>query len=295
MFRSILVPVDGSALSQRALPLAVDLAQRAGARLVLMRATEEADQSEASAYLEQIGRDLGRNGLDVDWTTPTQAPALAILDQIERQDADLVVMTTHGRSGLGKLLFGSVAETVLARSPAPLLMIRAGGEATTLGTLSSIELLVPLDGSGFAESALGPARKLARALRGSLILLHALPQTRAVDRLALPNLGTEPARITDMVEARTYLGDWAERLRLEGVAARTVVCYGDPANVIVGECQKAQTALIVMATHGRSGRFDRPFGSVAIEVLRRTGLPALLVRPQPDGARPVAAREAVAP
>ena len=84
MFRSILVPLDGSALSQRAMPLAADLAQRAGARLVLMRATEEADQSEASAYLEQISRDLGRNGLDVDWTTPTQPPALAILDQIAR-------------------------------------------------------------------------------------------------------------------------------------------------------------------------------------------------------------------
>jgi nucleotide-binding universal stress UspA family protein len=139
--RKVIVPVDGSALAEIALDRAVELAAETGATLVLLRAAEAhalpgADPTnaqvavvqEAEAYLANLKARLTAGGFDNSETSVWYgSPAVAIADAARCHDADLIVMTTHGRSGLGRLIMGSVAESVLRSTETPILLLRAPG------------------------------------------------------------------------------------------------------------------------------------------------------------------------
>jgi len=117
---------------------------------------------EAAAYLNTIGVQLNRRGLACQAVVSTGDAADVLLDEAKRLDADLIVLGTHGRSVLGRWMHGSVAETVLARSSVPVLLVRPGrpgGDSLPVPPVTSI--LVPLDGSPAAEAALPWATELA--------------------------------------------------------------------------------------------------------------------------------------
>jgi nucleotide-binding universal stress UspA family protein len=139
--RKVIVPVDGSALAETAVHRAVELASEAGATLVLLRAAEAhalpgADPTnaqvavvlEAEEYLAKLKARLAQGGFtNVDTSVWYGPPAVAIAETARCQHADLIVMTTHGRSGLGRLIMGSVAESVLRGTETPILLFRAPG------------------------------------------------------------------------------------------------------------------------------------------------------------------------
>lgn len=136
--RTILVPLDGSPLAETALPEAIELARQRGARLLLLRAAEAhvplaADPTEAQvrvvqeaeAYLAELKAELAATGTtDVETSVWYGPPAHAIVEAARLRHADLIVMTTHGRSGLGRLILGSVAESVLRGTTTPILLLR---------------------------------------------------------------------------------------------------------------------------------------------------------------------------
>ena len=139
-FAKILVPLDGSALAETALPTAVQLAKEQAAALVLMRAVEawgatsdvvEAEirvVREAEHYLAKLANLLRANGCKhVDTSVWYGAPARSVVDAASAQQADLIVMTSHGRGGISRLIMGSVAESVLRGTTTPILLLRAGG------------------------------------------------------------------------------------------------------------------------------------------------------------------------
>jgi nucleotide-binding universal stress UspA family protein len=140
---TILVPLDGSVLAEAALPKALELAELSGARVLLLRAAEaqtlpgvdptEAQVKvvgEAEAYLAQVQTRLTRQGRVTVETAVWYGPAaLAIVEAARIRKVDQIVMTTHGRSGLGRLLLGSVAESVLRGIATPLLLLRTEGAA----------------------------------------------------------------------------------------------------------------------------------------------------------------------
>ena len=139
-FTNILVPLDGSALAETALPTAVQLVKEQGASLLLMRAVEawaftsdlvEAEISvvrEAEQYLAKLADLLRANGCErVETSVWYGAPARSIVDAASAQKADLIVMISHGRGGISRLIMGSVAESVLRGTPTPILLLRAGG------------------------------------------------------------------------------------------------------------------------------------------------------------------------
>jgi nucleotide-binding universal stress UspA family protein len=135
---TILVPLDGSVLAEAALAPATELARERRAKLVLLRAAEAhtslmADPTgaqvaavrDAEQYLADVrDRVLRGSGVDVDVSVWYGPPAQAIVEAAQYRKADLIVMSSHGRSGLGRLVLGSVAETVLRRSETPILLIR---------------------------------------------------------------------------------------------------------------------------------------------------------------------------
>jgi nucleotide-binding universal stress UspA family protein len=138
---TILVPLDGSTLAEAALPRAIELARAGGARLLLLRAAEAhtligvdptAAQiqvvEDAEKYLAGVAERISTLGVrDIDTSVWYGAPATAILEATRLRQPDLIVMTTHGRSGLERLIFGSVAETVLRSTTTPILLIRPAG------------------------------------------------------------------------------------------------------------------------------------------------------------------------
>src|SRR4051812_32589216 len=166
MIRTILVPLDRSPFGERVLPLAASLAELLDAKLVLVEAISVhvfpgADATpaqvraadEAAAYLLDIAGRLRARGLGVETAIPYGNPVEEILQEISIRNADLVVMATHGRSGLGRWVYGSVAEGVLHASPVPVLLLQAWhGEHLWRGLAGRPRLIVPLDGSELGEA-----------------------------------------------------------------------------------------------------------------------------------------------
>jgi nucleotide-binding universal stress UspA family protein len=317
MYRVILVPLGGSPLAECALPPAVALARAAGARLRLVRASlvrnpPEAGTAEAQiceherAYLESLARRLAAQGVEAEPELRFGDASDAIVEVAGARRADLLVMATHGRGGLGRLLFGSVAAGVLGRAPGPLLLVRAATARPDGAPFGATpRLLVPLDGSAFAEEALPAASALAAILNGELVLVRVTAQDDPVrDAAPVDEAGAREHRddVPDLLPAaaRDYLERVAVRLRQGGRRVQVEVRRGEPAEAIAGVARERGAALIAMATHGYTGAQRVLLGGVADAVARQIALPLLLVRPRalvatPDPAAEGAARRAGPP
>jgi nucleotide-binding universal stress UspA family protein len=292
MIANILVPLDGSALAERALPYATALAKTANARLRLYHVTTDvgspADiraELDVEAHLDQIASQLRANGVQATTaSTPAYQTAEAILNAACDPPADLIVMSTHGHSGLGRWLYGSVADQVLGQTDVPVLLVSAACRQPW-PVDRPLKMLVPLDGSDLSEAALGPARVLSHTLGASLLLL------RVVEQDADNNWRFDPADLslrrvtpTDMQRAQEYLDGIAELPGPDTGPVDVLVDSGDPSAVITTTVATENIDLIVMATHGRSGLARLTMGSIATTTLQRAHVPILLVRP-PELAR----------
>jgi nucleotide-binding universal stress UspA family protein len=297
MYHTLLVPLDGSAYSERALPMAMSVARHLKARVFLMRvastlafpgadATDAQVQAvrESRIYLEALASGMSGQGVDIETAVPFGDAAEEILVEIGLRKADLVVMCTHGRSGLGRWIYGSVAEQVLHRSPVPVVLVHPTGDATTLEPEPGrTSFLVPLDGSAFAEAALPHAAALARSFGGRILLVRAFEPPIAAYSYAV----VSPVQISSeelQQEAESYLKEVAVRLRGDGLPVETIVREGWPAAIIARQGGALGPGLIIMATHGRTGVARLFLGSVALEVVRRSPLPVMLIRPAQQAA-----------
>lgn len=296
MFNTLLVPLDGSELAERALPYAVRFAAERGGRLVLTRAALAPPPSgldwerQQMAVLEEATAYLSRVAEKVATRVPvTTAPAYghaadAIIAGVEQFSVDSIVMATHGRAGLAHLLHGSVAEAVLTRSPVPVFVVfaRPGEAAAPPFASASARILVPLDGSDFAETALAAALEIVGG-SGELVLSTVAP---APDHVERDEHGRVRAYLDQQVpaierEARDYLKTvetQLKRLRPE-VRVTLDVRIGDPAPGIAMAEIACGADLVVMATHGRTGIRRAVLGSVAGAVLTTGSVPVLLVSP----------------
>jgi nucleotide-binding universal stress UspA family protein len=294
MINTILVPLDGSPLAERALPHAEAIATATGARIALIRAVQEQTflaiekpaarvtaMAEAEAYLTEIADRLIARGFTVDTGVVHDGAATAILAEAERREANLIAMATHGRGGFGRLRYGSVAEAVLRRTETPLLLVRAWSvERQAAPFAVRPRLLVPLDGTAFAEEALLVATRLALALGGELILLHAVSPFEQVfmPEAILANFPDEEA--ARGAEAREYLEQLVAR-GATGGCQTTIDVRLDVPTLAIEEAARDHTAdLVVMATHGRTALGRLALGNVADAVLQYSRVPLLLVRPR---------------
>lgn len=290
MLKTILLPLDGSSLSERALTYAAVLARRCEATVVLVEAVlahtfPGVNPSEAQTevttgaeqYLNTAAERLSADGIVTETHVYYDHPVHAILDAATRRRADLIVMSTHGRGGLSRMLYGSVADQILRRATVPVLLVPSIVEHAWPAD-GPLSLLVPLDGSELATQALRSAGLLTEAFgsRGTLL--------RVVQPVPYPLYGEGYAYVpydedAEVADARHYLDEQAARLVERGVRVTTDVVVGDPARAI-GEVARAQGVdVVVMATHGHGGLSRLILGSVATATLRHTTAPLLLVRP----------------
>lgn len=290
----IMVTLDGSELSELALPLARGLARATGAEVVLFRAAvaqvvpgldpsymQVQVVAEAQQYLEALEDKLRSSGFNVTSVVSYGPAPEQIVDMAEFLGVDLIVMSTHGRSGLGRWVYGSVADKVLRGSSVPVLLVRARDYQPQAEEVVPSKILVPLDGSKLAEAILPYVADLASKLETTVVLFQVLQPVEE----ALVEEGRVVAYVDELMSqraaaARKYLDEISARLAADGIAAQVKVAFGSPPEEIIQNAHQLGVDMIAMSTHGRSGVSRWVYGSVADRVLRGSGLPVLLFRPR---------------
>jgi nucleotide-binding universal stress UspA family protein len=282
MFHSILVPLDGSAYSAAALPVARTVAAATGSAIQLLRVVTKGSQTEnnqAASYLEPIGQELRTTSLRVDATVEQGDPATEIVKFARDRDVDLIVMATHAHGSRSILALTSVARQVLAESPAPILMVHPGGR----GAHHIQKLLVPVDGSPGGSLALAAAAWLCRRTGASMVLLDVVVPVPIDAFAAMPALSlgayVDPAwEDQARSAARIYVDSLARLLTETGLVCEARVATGDVASEIIRSADEVDADLVVMSTHSIAWPGQAYLGSVADSVVAHSGRPVLLLR-----------------
>lgn len=282
MLERILVPLDGSVTAEGILPHVRRLLRRHDSELVLLRVANpppleeqvpilEASLSAAREYIAGVRDRLEQQGVRVKALARVGPAAGTILDVAEDEKVSLIALATHGRTGLKRALFGSVAEHVMRKSPVPVLAVRPfwSYEILPPGRTEDRSLqgiLVPTDGSDLSMAVLPPAVEMAKLFGARLVLLHVQDPESEVAQERLEELAK----------------------RAKGVETATVRDRGEPAKAILDNARFHGCDLIAMTTHGRSGLSRLAVGSVTEKVLREATLPLLIVRSREKAKKAVA-------
>jgi nucleotide-binding universal stress UspA family protein len=301
MFRSVLVPLDGSPFAEHALPTATAIAKASRAKLQLVKVHEppppplaaddaglflEADlqvRRDERVYLrQQASRARAEAGLRVVTEVLDDPVGEAIVEYAQRSGTDLIVMTTHGRGPLSRLWLGSVADQVIRRATVPVLLIRPREGAPDPVPEPGQHVLVPLDGSSLGEAALEPAAELAERLELALTLVQVvLPPPLIGDAMQVYPPPDADERIRLRVrEAEDYLEDLADQLRDRGLVVETVaVVHRSVVDALLDLTRVGDFALVAISTQGHGGIQRFLLGGVADKLVRSAELPVLVVRP----------------
>jgi nucleotide-binding universal stress UspA family protein len=294
MFKHILVPLDGSHLAEAALAPAALIAKTLGAPVTLIHIIEQdarhevhkdrhlTEADEAQVYLREVAARSFPSGVKVETHVHSAAVedvAQSIVEHTREEFApDLIVMCTHGTSGVRGLLFGSIAQQVVAQGTTPLLLVRP----TTAGTFQLKKIFVPLDSESVHDDGLSLSEELARAFDAELYLLSVIPtfSTLAGERAAASSmLPVTTTALLDIKEENTteHLQEHLDTLHAAGLRAAAEVARGDPASEIIKSAEKAGADLIVLSTHRKAGMGAFWARSVAPNVANRSNLPLLLI------------------
>jgi nucleotide-binding universal stress UspA family protein len=311
MYSKVIVPLDGSELSEQSLPYAELIARSLGASIELVQAydvlpagllgarnrqgvvdrLDQGARDRALASMESQRQRLEGDGHNVSLVAQRGPAADVIVAAAGAEPTALVVMSTHGRSGISRWVMGSVTDKVLHTTPNPMLIVRANvmGPASPETSLKTV--VVPLDGSPLSELAIPHAISVAGALSSGITVLRITPTEnhyRHQINLVTPEMGTvpdfdmaEPGELVseDADEASGYLADVRNRMRIDhahGVASEHRVNDNIAQTII--ERAGEQPSLVAMTTHGRSGVGRMVLGSVTDRVVRHSNLPVLVIR-----------------
>lgn len=310
MYTKIAVPLDGSSLAEKALPYAIRLAKALDAQLLLLQVAELPPYTDGNFLLEAEIMGNTREyleGVKTTITSPEMSPHLpedevefkAVYDRADfeladiaiTETADLLVMTTHGRGGLARLVLGSIAAKVIRQAAIPVILIQpTDAEEPLQESIDSLNLgrrigpvIVTLDGTKEAETAIEPAMTLARQLATSIHLVQVInpPIPSGITTLTSTHnynyYQQEKLFLQEKEEADHYLEDVRVRVGEKGLRCVKEVRIGYPATEISAYAKSVAAITVVMATHSR-GKFGRILlGSVADEVMRHSHLPVMMV------------------
>ena len=308
MYKRMLVPLDGSQLAEVVFPYAKELAGRLDLEIILLHVYSPAERESAAmhrAYIDRVTDIIRRQSEEVEGRMGVQPekkavqvqgevaegyPAEVILRYADRNDVDLILIATHGHSGVRRWAMGSVADKVLRASRVPVWLARAGiPEEIVYDKWPKRTILVPLDGSELAESVLPHAEALAKQ-RGAELVDVVL--VRVCEPPVIPADYPEASmplsweeRVEQVVAkcrqpSEQYLAEVEKRLKDAGLKVRSELLVGKSADEIADYVNRNRFNLIVMATHGRSGLSRWAYGGVADKVLHGVSSPIFLVRPR---------------
>ncbi|TVP48231.1 MAG: universal stress protein [Gemmatimonadales bacterium] len=302
MYRSIVLPLDGSSFAEEALPLAARLALGAGAKLHLVHVirpapdvdfkTPEEDlawrtqvREAASSALGELAAGLRKGGVTAHAEVREGRTVEAILECAREHEADLLVLTTHGAGGFRRWWLGSVADALLRRGETPVLLVRPWDDTSDRETAQPRfrKVLVPLDGSPASEAVLPHARWLREENDSSLVLVRVVPSPLEVGSLyGIPSVRVEgDGHRLQRDAAREYLEEVAARLEAGGTNGPPpelrVVEASSAAEGVLEAARVNGVDVIALSTQGRSGLGRTMFGSVGDKIIRGAVVPVLAV------------------
>ncbi|NQW22449.1 MAG: universal stress protein [SAR202 cluster bacterium] len=315
MYSRILVPLDGSDLSENVLPFAITLGQALECPIALLRIPEnvplyasgdfevipaaytalsdEERKAECEEYLEGLAGTIREKGLEVSTVVRIGMPGHEIVEEAAVSDNTVVAMASHGRSGISRWVMGSVADEVLRNSTSPLLLVRPQESGEVAAGTPVNRIIVPVDGSALAEQVFPHVADLAKAFNTKVDLVRVTASASEYYRQsAVYSTGGTTAEYIPPYEefseaadseAQTYLGEAQTRMESLGVSpVEGHLVHGQPAVVVADLAQADSGSMVVIATHGRSGIGRWVLGNVADSVARHSGCPVLLVRAQEE-------------
>ncbi len=277
MYTKVVVPLDCSPLAEVALPYAEEIAGKMGADIVLLTvlASEEANELQNhTSYSKkmisqtkiQVQKYLGNHSkaeINIFSATRTGNPAEGILNYADKGYPCLIVMATHGRSGLSKWAVGSVADKVVkSTSKQPLLLVRAKGAHPDVRAKRILKkAVVPLDGSELSESVLPYIEEIAKNLDMAITLLRVVPKSEH-----------------NFAEVEKYLQVLCDRLAGKGINVGYEVRVGAAADQIMDYAEEDASDIIAMTTRGKTQINPFALGSVAQKILLDGNSPLFLVK-----------------
>ncbi len=304
-FGTILIPHDGSALADTALPYAAAFTRATGLPLELLRVLEELrpifdtegreliwidpEQPRAEVSSPEIlgptAAKLSEQGITVKTVVRVGDPRNEILAEADSLDRPLILLASHGRGGLSRLVMGSVANRVMQLSTHPVMLVRSQASEHQPDQVSIKRIAVPLDGSKLSEKALPYATDLAESLGARLHLVRVAETYRDEVPETPTRIFTSPSyrAMLDQFEvlereAQEYLEGMTTHLGRDAITVTWEVLSGDPWRQLLRYAERDDPDLIVMTTHGRGGLARWFYGSVSDRLITSVTTPLLLIR-----------------
>ncbi len=298
MFDPILVPLDGSLLAECVLPHVVAIGQASNAKILLVHVLDnnpsgapvqlfdqlnwQINKTEAKLYLEKIGARLQKSGLQTTSIVLEGMAPESITEYVQSQEAKLVILSSHGHSGLRKWGISSVAHKIILSAPSSVLIIRASNE---LNDRPYRRILAPLDGSWRAENVLPMVTLLARFHKSQIQIVHVV-KTPEMARHMPPE--QEDIDLSDRIVARNkkealhYLDQVKLRSPLAGIDVQAHLITSRNATVTLHELiDREQIDLVVLSAHGYSENNLWPYGSLVNNFILYSKVPLLIVQDLP--------------
>jgi len=296
MYTRMLIPMDGSKVAEQVLPYARFLAKALAVPVEFLEVVDPeshallanpaqgrdgdtilAERIKSSQdYLEAIARSF--QGAQVHCLVEKGKAEQVVIEKAAMDKNTLIVMATHGRSGIQRWVLGSIADNILHGAANHVLLVRATDQGKTDGEAILKTVVVPLDGSPLSERVLPDVAELAKKIKLAVVLLraYALPPSVSGD-----DFGLYSADLLDQLEseAKDYLAGKVKDLKTKGLEdVSSVVHIGYGAEEIIKLARNTPDNFIAMCTHGRSGMKRWVFGSVTERVVRHSGDPVLIIR-----------------
>lgn len=304
MFDSILVPLDGSLLAECVLPHTVALSQAFGAKAILLRvldknqARESAQmfdllnwqitKTEAKLYLDKVASRIHKSSIPTQEVVLEGLVAETITDYAQGQNMNLIVLSSHGRTGLSQWGISSVTQKIIFSAPTSVLIVRAQQPA-----LNELELkrppyqkiMVPLDGSWRAENVLPMVTALARQHKSEIHIVHVVKTPEMARHMPLVR---EDIELSNRVVARNreeairYLDQMRSHSPLAGIEVKTHLLTSDnPAGALHDLVDSEHIDIVTLSAHGYSGNNQWPYGSMVSNFILYSKVPLLVVQDLP--------------
>ncbi len=296
--RTVLVPLDGSETGERAVPWAKAVAG-SDAQIVLMEVTPVAStvrsiggqvigtaETIQEGYRQMAEQQLGDAvvkwfGKDdkVSTVIAIGDPGEQILAAAEEKDADLIVMSSHGRGAIGRFVSGSVADRVVRHAPLPVMIIGPEGDIATDAKIGRV--IAPIEDSDLSRAALPIAGAIAKLAGAPVLVINVVVPTTDIVTIYPGMVGTVPASAIDdshdqlTVAARTIVDQAVAFLKNDGVDASGEIYQGGAANSIMSALQPGD--VIVLSSHARSGLARWVIGSTSMKLIRNGQAPVVVV------------------
>ena len=309
MYHRMLVPLDGSELAETVCTYAKELAGRLDLDVILLHVGNPSTQGIVPmelAYIDHMAEIVKKQVRDVQKATDGEKSkpvkvtgelavgysAEEILRFADQNGIDLILLASHGRSGLKRWTLGSVADKVMRATKIPVWLIKSGaGDETPYDKWPKRTLIVPLDGSELAESVLPHVETLAKQ-RGTEpidVVLLRVSEIMTIPTYYSPDMSSvslnwgnlmQQETIRRKEKAKEYLSEVEKRLKKSGIAVKSMVIEGKANDEVVDFANKQQFSMIIMATHGRSGLSRLVYGSVAANIIHGVNRPIFMIKPQ---------------